>query len=250
MINDVTLRPNRSLSEHAQPIIYRELGTCSGRYTIAASALSEDVKIVVEILRMIGNSAPEHIFIHACIFLLRSVAPLSVVYNVKIYCFPLSFRLPRPLEICALAETLWYFAFYLYRKNYLQRPAVHPPLPSREKRRELSTRCFENIPDYDKYISKWFLDASLDDIKRENIKDFFRWAFFNTAISDSTYDAELDEYVKQLEELAGRQFSPGRGDAKCLRLTFDKAHILHRSLIWYLVRYFISEDVVLVVTKR
>src|SRR5436305_14559932 len=115
---------------------------------------------------MIGNSVPERIFIHTCIFLLRCVAPLSGVYTVAIHCFPLAFRLPCPLEIWAIAETLWYFAFYLYREIYLQRPAVHPPLPSLEKRRELFTRCFENIPDYDKYISKWFLCASPDDIKR------------------------------------------------------------------------------------
>ncbi|KAB5518707.1 hypothetical protein GE09DRAFT_1208261 [Coniochaeta sp. 2T2.1] len=32
----------------------------------------------------------------------------------------------------------------------------------------------------------------------------------------------------------GRKLEPGRGKAKCLRLTYDKVEMLHRSLKWYL----------------
>jgi hypothetical protein len=125
--------------------------------------------------------------------------------------------------------------FYLYRTYYLQRPAVHPPLPPIEQRRELAERCFRNIPDYEKYISKWFLGVPLDDIKRENVKYFFRWAFLSTATAGSAQENEIEEYVQKLEEAIGRKFQPGRSDAKCLRLTIDNATILHRSLVWYLV---------------
>ncbi|KAF5680537.1 hypothetical protein FDENT_8359 [Fusarium denticulatum] len=52
--------------------------------------------------------------------------------------------------------------------------------------------------------------------------------------SDSTYDDELEEYIEQLEELLGRKLEPGRGDAKCLRMTLDKVEMLHRSLTWYM----------------
>ena len=188
---------------------------------------------------MIGNSGPEQFFIHTCITLLQCITPLSVGYSVVLILHPSnSLRLPYLLENCAIAETLFYFVLYLYRIYYIQRPAVHPPLPSAGKRRELVKRCFENIPDYEKYISKWFMDAPLDDIKRDNIKDFIRWAFFNTAIPDPAHDSELEEYVKELERRIGRDFQPGRSDVKCLRLTLDKVDTLHRSLVWYLVRHY------------
>ncbi|KAK2470050.1 hypothetical protein H9L39_18198 [Fusarium oxysporum f. sp. albedinis] len=34
--------------------------------------------------------------------------------------------------------------------------------------------------------------------------------------------------------MPGRKLEPGRGNAKCLRLTLDKVEMLHRSLTWYL----------------
>ncbi|RBQ72496.1 hypothetical protein FVER14953_01775 [Fusarium verticillioides] len=52
--------------------------------------------------------------------------------------------------------------------------------------------------------------------------------------SDSTYDDELEEYIEKLEELLGKKLEPGRGDAKCLRMTLDKVEMLHRSLTWYM----------------
>jgi hypothetical protein len=73
-------------------------------------------------------------------------------------------------------------------------------------------------------------------IKRENIKEWFRWAFLNTAMDDPTYDDEVERYVKKLERRTGLYFEPGRANMKCLRLTLDKVDALHRSLIWYMVR--------------
>ncbi|KAL7354287.1 hypothetical protein ACKS0A_05373 [Histoplasma ohiense] len=184
---------------------------------------------------MIDHTPFWFIFIMTCIIILRSVAPLSVAYSAILILLPhCSYRLPSLLEYWAIAEALFYLAFYFYRTYHLQRPAVHPPLPPIEKRRELFERCLRNIPDYERYISKWFLGVPLDNIKRENVKDFFCWAFLNTATAGSAQDDEIEEYVRKLEEAIGREFQPGRSNAKCLRLTIDNATILHRSLVWYL----------------
>jgi len=91
------------------------------------------------------------------------------------------------------------------------------------------------VPDPQRYLSKWFLDAPASEIKRENVKDFLRWAFLNKAEIDATDEEELDEYVQGLEKLVGRQFEAGRGEAKCLRLSLDRVDMLHRSLTWYTV---------------
>ncbi|KAF4443511.1 ribose-phosphate pyrophosphokinase [Fusarium acutatum] len=104
----------------------------------------------------------------------------------------------------------------------------------RADRQRLFQQCHDNIPDAGQYLRRWFRDAPEHEIKRENVKDFFRWAFLNMEVCDSTYDDELDEYVEELEDLLGRKLEPGRGDAKCLRMTLDRVEMLHRSLTWYL----------------
>lgn len=79
------------------------------------------------------------------------------------------------------------------------------------------------------------MDAPASEIKWENVKEFFRWAFLNTRVPNTVDDEELDEYVKEMEKLLGRRIEPGRGNAKCLRLTLENVDMLHRSLTWYLV---------------
>jgi hypothetical protein len=191
---------------------------------------------------MIDHTPFWYIFILTCIILLRAVAPLSIAYLAAIALLPpvrsSPYRLPLLLESLAAAEAIFYLIFYLYRTYYLQQPAIHPPLVSPAQRRALVDRCFANIPDCEKYISKWFLGASLADIKRDNIRDFFAWAFLNSATPVPAYDAELDGYIERLERAIGREFAPGRSSVRCLRLSVDNAAILHRSLIWYFVRSF------------
>ncbi|KAH6704347.1 hypothetical protein BKA61DRAFT_618412, partial [Leptodontidium sp. MPI-SDFR-AT-0119] len=52
------------------------------------------------------------------------------------------------------------------------------------------------IPNPERYLSKWFLDAPASEIKRDNVKDFSRWAFFNTGEPDPVDDKELEEYLR------------------------------------------------------
>lgn len=57
----------------------------------------------------------------------------------------------------------------------------------------------------------------------------------NTGELNPADEDELEEYTREMEKLLGETLAPGRGHAKCLRLTLDKVEMLHRSLIWYLV---------------
>ncbi|QPH01371.1 hypothetical protein C2857_005571 [Epichloe festucae Fl1] len=183
---------------------------------------------------MRGLDLWDYVFIRTCIVALRSIAPLSIVYSLASLVVPLPVRVPRILQLWLALEAIFYLAFYLPLREYLQRPAKHPELLSRDDRRKLFWRCHNSIPDPSQYLRKWFRGASEEDIKRENVKDFFRWAFLNTGEVDVTHDEELEEYVGGMEKLLGRKFEPGRGDAECLRLTLDKVEMLHRSLTWYL----------------
>lgn len=187
---------------------------------------------------MIGTSRLEFYFIRFCIIGLHYLAPLCLIYCAFVighYGFKTAFTSPVPLliEVIAGAESLFFLCVYIPYRHYLQREAVHPPPPTREERRELFKLCDENISDPELYLQKWFLGADAKDIKRENLKEFLLWAFFNRGGPPGEDDGELEEYVVATEKLLGRLIEKGRGKAQCLRLTLDRVEMLHRSLTWY-----------------
>jgi len=189
---------------------------------------------------MIGTSTYDYLFIQACIFGLHYVAPLSISYcliQILLYGLglALSHRLPIILELWAVAETIFYITVHLLYRQHLQSEARHPPAPSRERRRELFTLCNANIPDPEVYLRTWFLGAPAETIKRDNLKEFLLWAFFNRGGLPGEDDEELEEYIVATERVLGRKIEEGRGSAVCLRLTLDPAKMLHRSLLWYWV---------------
>ncbi|KAI9776636.1 MAG: hypothetical protein M1839_009442 [Geoglossum umbratile] len=188
---------------------------------------------------MIGTTIWHYIFIRACIFFLHSIAALSVLYCTIITCFRLfkltPFRIPWVLEAWVILEAAFYILVYLPRRSYLQNAAIHPKPLNREQRHALFQQCHNNVPDPERYLSRWFLGAPALEIKRENIKDFFCWAFLNKADYDSgEEEEELEEYVGEMEKHLQRKVEEGRGNAKSLRLTLDRVDMLHRSLTWYL----------------
>ncbi|KAI9875495.1 MAG: hypothetical protein M1830_008414 [Pleopsidium flavum] len=184
---------------------------------------------------MIGTSLWDYVFIRSCIFFLHSIAPLSILYSVVIlFIRPKSYRIPWYLEAWILAETAFFTFVYLPRNYYLQHAATHPTTFSRNGRRQLFKLCHDTVPDPEQYLSKWFKKAPRSEIKRDNVKEFFCWAFLNKGDYGPEDNEELEEYVNKMEVLLGRQLDGGRGNAECLRLTLDKVDMLHRSLTWYL----------------
>lgn len=189
---------------------------------------------------MINNSRLEYIFICACIIGLHYLTPICILYTIAFFAFygftatisPVSLA----IEIIAGAETLFYLLVFLPYRAYLQRDAVHPPSLSRPERKLLFDKCSKNIPDPETYLDKWFLGAPTEEIKRDNVKDFILWAFFNRGGEPGEDNEELEEYISIYEGLMGRNIEPGRGTAECLRLTLDRVDMLHRSLLWYFVR--------------
>ncbi len=185
---------------------------------------------------MIGTSLWSYLFIRLCILFLHYIAPLSALYCVVVLIIrPSSFRIPLIFEIWAVAETLFFLLIYFPRRFVLQHAAAHPEVPPRDERRRLFELCHDTVGDPQEYLSKWFKGAPLSEIKRDNVKEFFSWAFLNKGAYGILDDEELEEYVDKIESRLGRNFDPGRGNAKSLRLTMDTVNMLHRSLLWYLV---------------
>jgi hypothetical protein len=77
-------------------------------------------------------------------------------------------------------------------------------------------------------------------IKRDNVKDFIRWAFFgpgHTRERDQRNEEEIETYTTEIEKMIGRKLSPGRMDVKSLGQLLNEAGGSHRSLLWYSVSY-------------
>jgi hypothetical protein len=190
---------------------------------------------------MIGISFRAYVFIQSCIFFLHYIAPLSIACCVlSLFLRQTDHRIPLALEILAIAETAFYLLVYLPRRHVLQRAAIHPTTLSPEQRRKLFAKCHSSISDPEGYLRKWFKEADPQDIKRDNVKEFFCWGFLNKGAWGPEDDEELDDYVDQTETLLGRKLEPGRGPAIALRLSLDEVPMLHRSLIWYWVSSFLS----------
>ncbi len=191
---------------------------------------------------MIGTSTPEYIFIRGCIIFLHYIAPVSLLYCVLLLyrLLPSTLcvnRAPLPIEAWLISEAVFFTVIFLPHKYHLQRPAIHPELPSRAERQELFRRCNTNVKDPEKYLRQWFLGAKKESIKRENLKEFIRWAFLNTEEVKEEDEDEVEGYVGATEKLLERDLPSGKGRARSLRLTLDRVDFLHRSLLWYLVRH-------------
>lgn len=119
--------------------------------------------------------------------------------------------------------------------------AIHPPRVSREERRALFGRCFDTLRDADA-ISGWFFGAPASALRRENVRDWVLWALFGAdaphrdEVLDRAAD-EVEDYVRQLETIAGHEFAEGRNEAvRSMRVTLDPVTMLHRPFAWYTVR--------------
>lgn len=194
---------------------------------------------------MISNSLTGYALIGSAILAFRAITPISIIYTISRPFLPLPFssnsRTALILSVYPLAETVFYLFAYLPLVSASQRKAIHPPLPSRKEREELVQRCTKAIDDPEAYLRKWFRDAPSEEIKRDNVKEFLTWAFFNQdgvaeAEAIGVEEGELDWCVAQTEDSLGRKFEEGRGKARPLRVTVDPVLLQHRPLIWYMVR--------------
>lgn len=91
------------------------------------------------------------------------------------------------------------------------------------------------MTDPEQYIRGWFKGASIEDIGRQDVKEWLTWAFFNRGWEEGKNEGEIEEFTLEFESMLHKDFRPGKGTAKSLRLTIDPVEMLHRSLLWYSV---------------
>lgn len=186
---------------------------------------------------MLNDSWASLVFIRICIFGLQAIGPCSLVWTTRLLCDLLINResitglsLPA-LQAWAAAEAVFYL-FFLWYRRHLQREAVHPPLRSREERKQLIEQVQAEIHDTDNFLSGWFRGANPQDIGRDGLKGFLDWTFWEGRATEDDAD-ELEEYMQVVEKIAGHRFPEGQGRAKALRLTLDPIEMDVRCLTWY-----------------
>ncbi|OTA89094.1 hypothetical protein M434DRAFT_23531 [Hypoxylon sp. CO27-5] len=192
---------------------------------------------------MIGTSLPEYIFIRICIFLVQYTTPLCIACLALLavahgdWAAALFHPLGIALSAFCVADVLYAVFIYIPHNRRLKEEAKHPPPLAREERRALFQRCLANVPDGRRYLQMWFLGAEEPEIRRDNVRDFILWAFFDRWPGEESEDdnIELDGYIEDIEKLLGRKLEPGRGKAESLRLTLDEVETRYRSVAWYFV---------------
>ncbi|KAJ4163608.1 hypothetical protein LMH87_005327 [Akanthomyces muscarius] len=194
---------------------------------------------------MIGNSPPEWALIQVSVIIFRFtplfyLLPLLALSAYSIYDpFATPHHTAQAVLIgLLLAEAVFYV--FLYRPQLrvaATTEAVYPKALTKAERQALFQQCLAHAHDTALYLRGWFLNAPLDDIRRDNVREFLLWAFFETSDEDAAaaHNAELDGYVATLEDRMGRRFAPGRGTARSLRLTLEPVTTAYRSLAWYVV---------------
>ncbi|KAI1879033.1 hypothetical protein JX265_003210 [Neoarthrinium moseri] len=137
------------------------------------------------------------------------------------------------VEVYGAIEILWYFIWFLPFKAYLQRPGLSMIPTTRAQRKALIERLLNHVPNVRLFIRKWFNDAHLDEVYRDDVKDWLLWALWGV-ISDTDIDPdELEEYVCEAESRSGLTLPRGRAGARPMRLSLDPVKMIHRSLLWY-----------------
>lgn len=139
------------------------------------------------------------------------------------------------IEAYGALEILWYLAWFLPFRARLQRPGLPMAPTTRAERRRLLASALRNVPDVRLFVRKWFGQAHLDQIYRDNVKDWLAWALFAKEGRELRPDEweELDDYVDDALAQADLVLPPGRAEGRPMRLNLEPVDMYHRPLLWY-----------------
>ena len=115
-----------------------------------------------------------------------------------------------------------------------------PPSLKKEEREILMSRCLGAVDDPDDFIRGWFCGATLDIIRRENLREWITWVLLSSESANEEYSAgwelESEHYILEMERTFGWVVPPGKTEGlKFMRLNTDPINTVHRPLIWYTV---------------
>lgn len=190
---------------------------------------------------MMGDSLHEYISIRLAIVILQYTTPICVAclaLSAIIGGLPvLSHPVSGVVIVYSLLDLLYTICIWMPYNRRLRDETKYPPPLTPKERSALFHKTLEHIPDLQRYLHLWFLGADEHDIRRDKVRDFILWAFFDATpdqISDEE-GAEVEGYINVLERRLGRKRKLGKGKAEILRLTIDAVETRYRSLLWFTI---------------
>ncbi|PVH93901.1 hypothetical protein DM02DRAFT_676540 [Periconia macrospinosa] len=189
---------------------------------------------------LVGKSTVEYVFVRGMIYFFSYLGLLCLGYFYLAVAIGGKTWISHPfsiaIETIGAIEILFYFFWFLPYRHYLhkQKPLFPAPL-SREERKKLFHKSLGTRSDIDLFIKKWMGEGNVEDVRRENLKEWLLWAVFDREGQPGEDDEELEEYVTEVENFLGREIRPGWGPVESIRLNFQPFTISHRSLVFYLV---------------
>lgn len=186
-----------------------------------------------------GQNTKNYYLVWLYILLLRLVAPASFVcclVHLFVYIFEVSCPAitSRPWLTLAASSEVLFFLSVLPKRLHLQSAPPKTGFRTHYERDDLFYKCCEYVPSLEKFLSNWFQGAGVEELHRDDVKDFLAWTFAKKSISFEHYDCDLDHYITHMEGVLGRTFPPGRGWHQAMRLSLDPLHVQHKPLVYYL----------------
>ncbi len=185
---------------------------------------------------MLDDTWPLYIFIRTVIFALQWLGPACLASTA----WTLTTTYPdlptlTAFRLWCLAESAFFLFFLHYRTPHPPPPGAPPPRTKKE-RKALFTQVRREVHDPDRFLSGWFRGAKVEDIGRDDLKDFINWAFWDgrADMAPGGFDEEeLEYYMGKVETMMRKPCKEGRGVAKPLCLTMDPVVMECRTLFWY-----------------
>jgi hypothetical protein len=126
---------------------------------------------------LLGKSTFDHVLVKVVVYLFSYLGLLCLSYfflvlaigGINAAAHPFSIT----IEVLGAIEILFYLFWFLPYRSYLRKQkALFPPPLNRQQREALWEKSLSVTPDIELYIKKWMCGGSLEDLRRENLKEW------------------------------------------------------------------------------
>ncbi|KAL1923426.1 uncharacterized protein VTP21DRAFT_8406 [Calcarisporiella thermophila] len=128
------------------------------------------------------------------------------------------------------------FSVYYYRTSKRLQHRVLPPSLSPQEMNRIFFECCSHATEITATLSLWFNGAHVNDLRKENIREYLGWAFYDKYLDELTVQEvqTTEGMIRILEQKIGSKLENGyNSNVNCMRMTLDPFTSLSRPLVVY-----------------